>query len=134
MAKIMITACIVALAMLFDAAGVVAENKIYSNKDLEKYIKTKGMEAPAGKEAPIKFMGKKVTLDFSDANLTSVLSLIADIARKDGYTVTVDPKIQGKITLKMTNVPWNQALDFFVESHGLAKTVKDKMIMIVPGK
>ncbi|HYA26683.1 MAG TPA: secretin and TonB N-terminal domain-containing protein, partial [Thermodesulfovibrionales bacterium] len=75
----------------------------------------------------------KVTLDLSDVNLSGALTLLGDIARQDGYTLSVDPRVQGKITLKMTNVPWDQILDFLAENYHLSKVVKDKMIVIAPG-
>ncbi len=131
-----------AMAMLFvfPASPLTADDRIYTNKDLERYTNTKSQEAPVknqeapvkGQEAPLKYSGKKVTLDFSDANLTAVLSLLSDIAKHDGYTLTADPRIQGKITLKMTNVPWDQVLDFLTENYHLVKVVKEKTITIAP--
>ncbi len=102
--------------------------KIYTNKDLEKYTGTKGVETP------VKYSGRKVTLDFDDASLAGVLTVLSDIARQDGYALTVDKGIQGKITLKMTGVPWDEVLDFLVENHDLVKTVKGKSILLSPPK
>lgn len=117
------------LLVLFAASAVfAASKKIYTNKDLEKYTGKKGIETS------VKYTGRKVTLDFNEANLTGVLTVLSDIARQDGYTLTVDKRIQGKITLKMTKVSWDEVLDFLVENHNLVKTVKGKSIMISPPK
>jgi type II secretory pathway component HofQ len=118
----------VATLILFHISTVFGGGKIYTNKDLEKYISKKAQETA------VKYTGKRVTLDFSDANLVGVLSLLSDIARQDGYTLSVDSRIQGKITLKMTNVAWDQVLDFLAEKYHLVKVVKDKTIMISPEK
>lgn len=114
--------------ILFGLLPALAGGKIYTNKDLEKYSNKRG------KEATVKYNGKKVSLDFTDASLTAVFSLISDIARQDGYTLLVDPGIKERITLKIANVPWDEALDFLTESHNLVKAVKDKTITISPGK
>ncbi len=118
------------ILLVFCALSVVfaAGKKIYTNKDLEKYAGHKGVETP------IKYTGRKVTLDFDDANLSGVLTVLSDIVRQDGYTLTVDKGIQGKITLKMTRVAWDEVLDFLVENHGLVKTVKGKSIIVSPPK
>jgi len=102
--------------------------KVYTNKDLEKYVSKKGHEISS------KYTGRKVTLDFNEANLTGVLTLLSDMARQDGYTLTVDKRIQGKITLKIKKMPWDHILDFLVENYNLVKVVKDKTITISPGK
>ena len=100
--------------------------KVYTNKDLEKYVGQKTQEVQ------IRYSGRKVTLDFDDASVTGILALLADIARQDGYMLTVDKRIQGKATLKMTEVSWDQVLDFLAENYNLVKTVKGKSIVIAP--
>lgn len=117
------------LLVFFAVSSVFAESrKIYTNKDLEKYTGRKSQETP------VKYTGRKVTLDFVEANLTGVLTVLSDIARQDGYTLTVDKRIQGKITLKMTSVSWDEVLDFLVESHNIAKTMEGKSIILSPPK
>jgi len=107
--------CLVSLfVLLASSAAFAAELKIYTNKDLEKYT------------------GRRVTLDFKNSNLTGVLSVLSDIARQDGYTLTIDKRIQGKITVKMKNVAWDKVLDFIVQEHRLVKTVNGKSITISP--
>ncbi len=133
-----IASLVLAALILFQVCPVIGQEMIYTNKDLEKYIDKKSQEKSVSTSAPqsasqVKFAGKKVSIDVSDANLSGVLSLLSDIARQDGFVLSVDPRTQGKITLKMTNVPWDQLLDFLIENYHLSKVVKDKMIMIAPG-
>ncbi len=123
-----------AALVFFQVSPLIGQETIYTNKDLEKYMDKKSQEKSVSISVPqVKFAGKKVSLDVSDANLSGVLNLLSDIARQDGFALSVDPRTQGKITLKMTNVPWDQVLDFLVENYHLSKVVKDKMIMIAPG-
>jgi type II secretory pathway component HofQ len=112
--------------LLASSAAFAAELKIYTNKDLEKYTGRKDQAAPGV------YTGRRVTLDFKNSNLTGVLSVLSDIARQDGYTLTIDKRIQGKITVKMKNVAWDKVLDFIVQEHRLVKTVNGKSITISP--
>jgi type II secretory pathway component HofQ len=120
-------ACLVSLFLLLaSTAAFAADQKIYTNKDLEKYTGRKDQEVP------VVYTGRRVTLDFKNSNLTGVLSVLSDIARQDGYTLTIDRRIQGRITVKMKNVAWDKVLDFIVQEHRLVKTVNGKSITISP--
>ncbi len=116
-----------ALLVLFAVSFVFAGGrKIYTDKDLEKYTGKKS------RETPVKYTGRKVTLDFKEASLIGIFTVLSDIARQDGYMLTVDKRIQGKITLQLTSVSWNEVVDFLVEKHNLVKTVKGKSILVSP--
>jgi type II secretory pathway component HofQ len=127
-----VTRCVLILVVLLAVSAVFsASGEIYTNEDLEKYTDKKGDQAPV---PPVQYTGRKVTLNFTEASLVGVLTVLSDIARRDGYTVTVDQQIRGRITLKVTSVSWDQVLDFLVETHGLVKTVKGKSIQLSPPK
>lgn len=127
--KRMMTCLLTLLVLLAVSSAFAAGNKIYTNKDLERYTDRKSQETP------VNYTGRQVTLDFKESNLTGVLAVLSDIARQDGYTLTVDSRrIQGKITVKMKSVPWDKVLDFIVEEHHLVKTVRGKSIMISPAQ
>ena len=53
--------------------------------------------------------GTTVNLDFADGDLFTVLSLLAEAARRDGFSVFVDKRISGKIQITMDE-PWNHIL------------------------
>jgi type IV pilus assembly protein PilQ len=76
------------------------------------------------------YVGKKISLDFQDADLASIFRLLADIG---GYNIVVDPKqVTGSVTLKLVNVPWDQALDLVLRTHKLEKVVSGNIIRILP--
>lgn len=75
------------------------------------------------------FKGKKISLDFQDADIIPIFRLIGDIS---GYNMVVDPKVTGKTTLKLINVPWDQALDIILRQNSLSKIVDNNIIRIVP--
>jgi type IV pilus assembly protein PilQ len=93
--------------------------------------------APAPKEAPAqaatgemavkKWSGHPVSLDFKDGDLQDVFRLFADIS---GLNVVVNPGITGKVTLKLTEVPWDQALDLILKINGLGYAIEDNVLRI----
>lgn len=78
---------------------------------------------------PVKYRGKKISLDFQDADITAILRLIGDVS---GYNVVIHPDVKGKITLKLLNVPWDQALDLILKTHGLDAVVEGNIMRIAP--
>src|SRR4030043_137180 len=82
-------------------------------------------------EAPVqgKYPGKKISLDFQDADIVPIFRLLADIS---GYNIVVSPEVKGKLTMKLLNVPWDQALDIILKTFSLGKTVENNIIRIAP--
>lgn len=72
---------------------------------------------------------KRISLDFQDADIIPIFRLLADIS---GYNIVVSPEIKGKITLKLNNVPWTQALDLILRTFSLSKIVDGNVIRVVP--
>ncbi len=75
------------------------------------------------------FTGKKISLDFQDADIVPIFRLLGDVS---GYNVVVNPQVSGKITLKLINVPWDQALDIIMRTFSLSKVVEGNIIRILP--
>ncbi len=76
-----------------------------------------------------KYVGEKISLDFQDADLIHIFRLMADIS---GYNIIVSPQVKGKFSMKLTNVPWDQALDVILRNYGLSKAVEGNIIRIAP--
>jgi type IV pilus secretin PilQ/predicted competence protein len=74
-----------------------------------------------------KFTGHPISLDFKDGDLQDIFRLFADIS---GLNVVVNPGVSGKVTLKLTEVPWDQALDLILKTNGLGYTLDDNVIRI----
>jgi type IV pilus secretin PilQ/predicted competence protein len=81
-------------------------------------------KAPEGK-----YKGQKISLDFQDADIVPIFRLMADIS---GYNFVIDPSVKGKITMKLMNVPWDQALDIILQTFGLGKSAEGNIIWIAP--
>ncbi|MBI5073617.1 MAG: type IV pilus secretin PilQ [Nitrospirae bacterium] len=75
------------------------------------------------------YTGKKISLDFQDADIIPIFRLLGDIS---GYNIVVNPEVKGKITLKLINVPWDQALDIIMRTFHLSKIVEGNIIRVLP--
>jgi type IV pilus assembly protein PilQ len=78
---------------------------------------------------PQRFTGVPISLDFQDTDLRSVLRTFADIS---GLNVVIDPTIQGTVDLKLTDVPWDQALDIILKANKLGYVAEGPVIRIAP--
>ncbi|MDR1086532.1 MAG: type IV pilus secretin PilQ [Deltaproteobacteria bacterium] len=62
------------------------------------------------------YTGERITLDFQNADIHNILRLIGEVS---GKNVVVSDQVSGKVTLKLKNVPWDQALDIVLASKNL---------------
>lgn len=92
--------------------------------------RTEGTEAREPETlADGKYIGRKISLDFQDSDIVPIFRLLADIS---GYNVVVDPNVKGRLTMKLINVPWDQALDIILKTFSLGKSVEGNIIRIAP--
>ncbi|MEE9310332.1 MAG: type IV pilus secretin PilQ [Cocleimonas sp.] len=75
------------------------------------------------------YKGKKLSLNFQDIEVRSVLQLLADFTDKN---IVVSDSVKGNITLRLKDVPWDQALDIVLESKGLAMRNNGNVIWVAP--
>lgn len=75
------------------------------------------------------YKGERVTFNFQDIPVRSVLQLIADIS---GINIVVADSVQGNVTLRLNNVPWDQALDIVMQARGLDKRERGNVVWIAP--
>ncbi len=76
---------------------------------------------------PPKYIGRKISLDFQDAEITNVVRLIADVS---GLNFVMGDDITGKITINMDDVPWDQALEIILEIRNLGMVRDGNIIRI----
>jgi type IV pilus assembly protein PilQ len=86
-------------------------------------------EDKRNKEERIPYTGEKLSLNFQDIEVRTVLQIIADFT---GFNLVASDSVQGSITLRLKNVPWDQALDIVLKSQGLAKQLIGNVMMIGP--
>src|SRR5579859_4381176 len=83
----------------------------------------------AGAEEKKEYTGERLTLNFQDIDVRSVLQLLADTS---GQNIVVSDSVSGNLTLRLQNVPWDQALDIVLRTKGLDKRRQDNVIIIGP--
>ncbi len=77
------------------------------------------------------YTGERLSLNFQDIEVRSVLQLLADFT---GTNVVVSDTVAGNLTLRMQNVPWDQALDIVLKTKGLAKRQSGNVMLIAPSE
>ena len=75
------------------------------------------------------YTGERITLNFQDIEVRSVLAIIADFT---GLNLVASDSVQGRVTLNLQDVPWDQALDLVLKSHGLASRQEGNVIVVAP--
>jgi type IV pilus assembly protein PilQ len=76
-----------------------------------------------------RYTGHPVSLDFAGSDLRAVLRTFSEIS---GLNIVLDPTIQGTVDLKLTDVPWDQALDIILRANKLGYTVEGTIVRIAP--
>ncbi len=77
------------------------------------------------------FTGERLSLNFQNIEVRAVLQLIADFT---GLNMVVSDSVGGNVTLRLKNVPWDQALDIILKSRGLAMRQSGNVIMVAPSE
>jgi type IV pilus assembly protein PilQ len=86
-------------------------------------------KAAAVAEEKPQYTGERLTLNFQDIETRAVLQLLADAS---GQNIVVSDSVSGSVTLRLQNVPWDQALDIVLRTKGLDKRKQDNVIIVAP--
>jgi type IV pilus assembly protein PilQ len=107
--------------LAYQADNVLAINvKPITKAEKEKLAKT---------EFP--YSGEKLSLNFQNIEVRAVLQLIADFT---GQNLVASDTVDGGITLRLQNVPWDQALDLVLKTKGLAKRQMGNVLLVAPAE
>lgn len=88
-------------------------------------------EAETRREEKFPYTGDKLSLNFQDIEVRSVLQLIADFT---GLNLVASDTVGGSITLRLQNVPWDQALDLILKTKGLDKRQIGNVLLVAPAE
>lgn len=93
-------------------------------------VKPLAKDGGAGNSAKrLAYSGEKLSLNFQDIDVRSVLQLIADFTN---LNLVASDTVQGNITLRLQNVPWDQALDLVLKTKGLDKRQVGNVLLVAP--
>jgi len=82
-----------------------------------------------GAGAQRKYSGQRISLDFKDADVQNVFRIIAEVS---SLNIITSDDVKGKVTLRLVNVPWDQALDLVLQSKALGATLEGNVVRIAP--
>jgi len=75
------------------------------------------------------FTGERLSLNFQDIEVRAVLQLLADFT---GLNLVTSDMVTGRVTLRLKNVPWDQALDIILKTKGLGKRLEGNVMVVAP--
>ncbi|EGI77403.1 type II and III secretion system protein [Hylemonella gracilis ATCC 19624] len=79
--------------------------------------------------AQSRYSGQKLTLNFQNIDIRALLQVIADFS---GFNVVTSDKVSGNVTLRLRDVPWDQALDILLQSKGLDQRREGNVLWVAP--
>lgn len=88
-------------------------------------------EEEAKKKEKFGYTGERLSLNFQDIEIRAVLQLIADFT---GLNMVTSDTVKGNVTLRLQNVPWDQALDIILKTKGLDMRKEGNVILVAPGE
>jgi type IV pilus assembly protein PilQ len=74
-----------------------------------------------------RYTGRRISLDFQQADISNVLRLIAEVS---GFNIVIGEGVKSKVTMKLVSVPWDQALDMILKMNGLGKIRQGNILWI----
>ncbi|MEM7609757.1 MAG: secretin N-terminal domain-containing protein, partial [Myxococcota bacterium] len=86
------------------------------------------MQVRAGRSRR-RYGGRRIDLDFKDADIHNILRLISEVG---GVNVVTADDVSGTVTIRMRNVPWDQALDVILQAKGLGMVRRGNLIRVAP--
>jgi type IV pilus assembly protein PilQ len=116
--------------MLIEASGVF-DHLAYQSEDLFT-LDVKALtadEQERAKKDKFTYTGERLSLNFQNIEVRAVLQLIADFT---GLNMVASDTVSGSLTLRLKNVPWDQALDIILKTKGLAMRQRGNVILIAP--
>jgi len=109
----------------YDYASVQSQN-VYT---VEVKKLTPEEEKKLEKKKPT-YSGPKISFDFQNIDVRTVLKLLTNLQGADFYNMIIPKDVSGNVTLRLKNVPWDQALEIVLESHDLGMERVGNIIMI----
>jgi len=76
------------------------------------------------------YTGRRISLDFKDIDIHNVLRLLADVGQ---VNIVTSDDVKGSVTIRMVDVPWDQALDVILKAKGLGMQREGNLIRVAPG-
>lgn len=103
----------------------------YAPEQTAGYASQQAVNAVGRLAAEARYTGRRISLDLKDAEVKNVLRLLADVSK---LNIVAADDVDGRVTIKLRNVPWDQALDIILASKQLDKVRQGNIIRVAPAK
>src|SRR5690606_37083712 len=115
--------------ILVDIAGEYEFS--YKQEDNLFRLSMNKVERVAAKKDVKKYNGRTLSLNFQNIPVRTVLQIIADY---NNFNLVTSDTVEGNITLRLDDVPWDQALDLILQTKGLDKRIEGNILMVAPSE
>jgi type IV pilus assembly protein PilQ len=90
-------------------------------------------ESPVSRHANLtakkRYTGRRIDLDFKGADIHNILRLLADVGQMN---IVTSDEVRGEVTIKMRDVPWDQAMDIVLRAKGLGSVREGNLVRVAP--
>lgn len=111
--------------------GAVTVRNTVKGKQLHIEIVPMGKEQQEALSSEKKYTGEPISLDFQDVPVRQVLQIIAQV---NGFNLVTTDSVTGNVTISLSGVPWDQALDMIMRVKGLDKRLEGNILLIAPAE
>lgn len=112
------------------SGAVVVKNSIKDNM-LRIEVKPMANEQQDALANETKYVGDPISLDFQDVPVRQVLQIVAQV---NGFNLVTTDTVTGNVTISLSGVPWDQALDMILRVKGLDKRLEGNILLIAPAE
>ena len=117
--------------IVVNATGEYEQLGYQSDREYVLELRQRSKTAAAADPGKKEYRGERLTLNFQDIETRAVLQLLAETS---GQNIVVSDTVQGNVTLRLQNVPWDQALDIVMRTKGLDKRQEGNVIYVAPAE
>jgi type IV pilus assembly protein PilQ len=117
--------------IVVNATGDYEQLGYQSDREYVLELRQRTKAAAAADPGKKEYRGERLTLNFQDIETRAVLQLLAETS---GQNIVVSDTVQGNVTLRLQNVPWDQALDIVMRTKGLDKRQEGNVIYVAPAE
>ena len=117
--------------IVVNATGEYEQLGYQSDREYVLELRQRTKAAAAADPGKKEYRGERLTLNFQDIETRAVLQLLADTS---GQNIVVSDTVRGRVTLRLQNVPWDQALDIVMRTKGLDKRQEGNVIYVAPAE
>ncbi len=115
--------------IVINATGQYEQLAYQSDTQYVVEVQPQRQSAASAGQPKRQYTGERITLNFQDIDTRAVLQLLADAS---GQNIVVSDTVRGSVTLRLQNVPWDQALDIVLKTKGLGKRQEGNVIIVEP--